>query len=328
MHICLTWVVGLLLAFPMFSVGKELAIGKGVAEEKPLTPKHESVTLLRLDWTSQQVITQITGKILKAIGVSVDYLDSESKGQWFLLNSGEADVQMEVWEGTMAKQFDELVAQGRLVDAGHHDVRTREDWWYPAFVATLCPGLPHWEALNDCEELFATDDSKGKGVYYSGPWEKPDRARIRALKLNYKVVELPDGKALNEKILQAMKAQQPILIFNWSPNWVDVTYEGAFVEFPDYEAACETDPAWGINREYPWDCGNPANGWLKKTISRRLLARSPCSAKIIKTIQFNTNDLAEAAYRVDIQGKTVERAASLWMAANTERWKAWLKVCD
>lgn len=322
MNICLTLVVGLLLIFPVVSLGQTLD-----TKEKSVSER-ESVTLLRLDWTSQQVITQITGNILKEKGMSVTYLDSESKGQWFLLNSGEADVQMEVWEGTMAKRFNELVAQGRLLDAGNHDVRTREEWWYPSFVSILCPGLPHWEALNDCEELFATDNSKGKCVYYAGPWEKPDRAKIRALRLNYTVVELPDGNALNEKIHQAMKAQQPVLIFNWSPNWVDVIYEGEFVQFPIYDPACETDPKWGVNQEYLWDCGNPANGWLKKTISRQFYSRSPCSAQIVKAIQFNTKDLSEAAYRVDIQGHTVERAASFWMTANTERWQTWLKVCD
>ena len=52
------------------------------------------------------------------------------------------------------------------------------------------------------------------GTFYTGPWEKPDNARIRALQLNFKVVVLPDGDSINQKIHQYVSQKKPLLIFN------------------------------------------------------------------------------------------------------------------
>ena len=30
-----------------------------------------------------------------------------------------------------------------------------EEWWYPTYMKEKCPGLPNWEALNDCAEAFS-----------------------------------------------------------------------------------------------------------------------------------------------------------------------------
>lgn len=298
-----------------------LSLSKPVFADDP-------VTLLKLDWSSQQVLSHIAGELLTEKGIAVDYIQARANGQWFLLSSGSADVQMEVWEGSMAKQFERQVQQGRVIDAGDHNTITREEWWFPAYVTQLCPGLPNWQALNACASLFATPDSDGKGVYYTGPWEKPDRARIHALNLNYTVIELKDGPAINQVLTQAIAKQQPILIFNWTPNWVEVIHEGAFVEFPPYDPACESDPGWGINNQYPWDCGNPSGGWLKKAISAQLPKKSPCAAKLIKAMVFTNQDIAEITLQVDINNLSVEAAAKHWLENNDDRKTQWLTLCD
>ncbi|GIS98491.1 MAG: hypothetical protein CM1200mP26_02040 [Acidimicrobiales bacterium] len=50
-----------------------------------------------------------------------------------------------------------------MIDAATHDAKTREEWWYPSYIEDVCPGLPDWQALNECAEMFATPDSGGKG---------------------------------------------------------------------------------------------------------------------------------------------------------------------
>lgn len=40
--------------------------------------------------------------------------------------------------------------------------------------------------------------------------------------------------------------------------------KGKFVEFPEYEEACELDPTWGQNKKMLHDCGNTKSTLLKK----------------------------------------------------------------
>ncbi len=283
-----------------------------------------TIKILTLDWTSQIVVSHIAGELLSAQKYSVSYLSEAADSQWFLLSSGQADLQIEVWEGSMAKEMSGLSRRGLIVDAGDHEAVTREEWWYPAYVKAQCPGLPDWRALRKCAPLFATAGGT-RGTYYSGPWEKPDRARIRALGLPFDVVQLKDGDELRSVLEEAVAQQRPIVLFNWTPNWVESIYEGEFVEFPVYAQACETEPEWGINEQLTWDCGNPKDGWLKKAVSRRFPTIWPCAYALIQRISLSNADISQAAALVDVRGFSHQDAARHWLAENEPKWRAWLQ---
>ena len=61
-----------------------------------------------------------------------------------------------------------------------------------------CPGLPSWEALNDCAAAFATAETGDKGMYLDGPvdWLKHGQERVASVlaKLGHLVLSgaLPD----------------------------------------------------------------------------------------------------------------------------------------
>ena len=61
----------------------------------------------------------------------------------------------------------------------------------------------------------------------------------------------------------AFERRDPIILFNWTPNWVEAKYEGKFADFPDHDPDRETDPSWGTNPDLTHDCGNPTDGYLK-----------------------------------------------------------------
>jgi len=285
--------------------------------------KLRPIQILQLDWSSQIVLSHVYGELLSRHGFSIEYLKKNSDSQWFLLSTGKADLQVEVWEGTMAKRFDDLVQRELIIDAGSHKALTREEWWYPAYVKEQCPGLPDWRALNDCASIFA-ETIGGPGVYFTGPWEKPDRARIRALQLNFTVVELENSDVLRQKLIEYSSQKRPLLIFNWSPNWVESVFEGEFVEFPAYEAACETDRNWGFNKKLVWDCGNPKNGWLKKAVSKELAETQPCALALIESVSLNNKHISDAAKLVDIDHLSPDMAAQQWIRLNQTTVDNWL----
>ncbi len=289
----------------------------------PFTNANETLNIITNNWSSQVVLSHVFGELLNKQGYQVDYVDSPVSEQWGALNYGIAHVQVEVWQGTMGTDFDRLVAQKRILDMGYHTATTREEWWYPEYVEALCPGLPDWRALKACSALFSPD-GKSRGIYVAGPWEKPDAARIRALDLNFKVQAVAKGDDLWSALKKAAKNKQPIVLFNWSPNWVESRFAGKFIEFPDHHPDCETNPQWGINPNYLHDCGNPKGGWLKKAAWIGLQKQWPCAYHTLQKMDFNNSQIATATAYVDVDGLTPQAAAKKWITENSTLWPHWL----
>src|SRR3546814_10278871 len=76
---------------------------------------------------------------------------------------------MEMWETTGREAMDEATATGNVENLGETGMQAIEEWWYPLYMKELCPGLPDWEALNDCAEAFSIPETAPKGRYLGGP---------------------------------------------------------------------------------------------------------------------------------------------------------------
>ena len=291
---------------------------------QPLAAKNQQpIKVIINDWTSQIVLAHITGQLFEYIGYKVEYSFATSNEQWGSLSHGIDHVQIEVWQGTMSEMFDRMVKAGRILDAGSHNAITREDWWYPTYVEEFCPGLPDWKALKRCAPLFSNDSGK-KGVYLAGPWEKPEGARIRALALDFIVQTVKEADELWRALASAQKERRPIVLFNWTPNWVEAVYDGKFVEFPEYHPDCETDPSWGINKTFHYDCGNPRNGWLKKAAWSEMPNRWPCAYQVLTNINFDNQAISQIAAQVDFHKRSHRQVAKDWIVDNQKLWLSWI----
>ena len=205
-------------------------------------------------------------------------------------------------------------------DAGDHDAVTREDWWYPMWSKDACPGLPDWKALNDCAELFATAETGGKGRYLDGPvdWLKHAQEKVEALEMDFVVINAGSAAALWAEIGAAEKDNRPVVVFNWTPNFAEAVWPGEFVEFPAWEDGCDKDPSLGPNPDKPHDCGNPANGYLKKAAWDGMPEKWPNA--VLQAISFTNPQIAEMAKLVDIDELEPEDAAAEWLDANEDIW--------
>ena len=283
----------------------------------------ETIKLVVNNWTSQIVLSHVTAILLEKQGHTVELVESSVSDQWGALSHGAAHIQMEVWEGTMSDKFNRLVKAGRIMDLGLHSAKTREEWWYPNYVEKMCPGLPDWQALKKCSAIFSKD-GKSSGIYIAGPWEKPDQARIRALEMDFKVEVVSKGDDLWVKLKQANEVKAPIVLFNWTPNWVESRFEGKFIEFPDYSSECEKNPKWGVNPNFIHDCGNPKGGWLKKAAWSGLKEAWPCATQLIKSIDLNNQQISHLSALVDVDELSHKSAAQKWIDNNSTLWKSWM----
>ncbi len=284
----------------------------------------EPIKIILNNWSSQLVTANVVGQLLEKKGYTVEYVPSDTQLQYQALADGDAHFQIEVWEGSQATAFEAALAAG-AEDYGSHQAVTREEWWYPLYVKDVCPGLPDYKALDACADKFATAETAPKGRFVGPPadWGKHYSERIEALKMNFQ--EAPAGQAatLWAELQAAYDRKEPIVLFNWTPNFVEAKFEGEFVEFPKYEPACLTDPAWGQNPDAVYDCGAPASGYLKKAAWSGLDEKWPEAAAMLKKVDFTNAQLAAAAAMVDVDGLTAEEAAEKWIAENEAVWGPW-----
>lgn len=278
------------------------------------------------NWSSQIVMSHVVGQLFEKMGLNVEYVSTDSQAVYEAVRLGDVTLEMEVWEGAFGASFNKALEAGGLVVAGDHPAVTREDWWYPIWTKEHCPGLPDWEALNACAAKFATPETGDKGKFLGGPvdWLKHDAERVEALGMNFTVVNAGSAAALWATVEAAERNKEPIVIFNWTPNFIEAVWEGEFVEFPTHEAGCNDDPSVGPNPDAVYDCGNPANGYMKKVAWDGMSRKWPSAYATLTRIEFSNAQIATMAKLVDVEEMEPEEAAEAWIEANEDVWKNWL----
>jgi glycine betaine/proline transport system substrate-binding protein len=302
-----------------------VSLNNAFAAKLEMGNKEKEIVIILNNWPSQLVLSNIVGKIFIGQGYKVKYKEYEIKKQWGALRLGEAHVQVEVWESTYKKHFDQMVLNNQIIDVGSYDIIPRTEWWYPQYVEKLCPGLPNWTALKKCSAIFATEDTFPQGRYLASPWRKPDRARIRALNLDFKVIEVKNVQKLGIELEKSIAHKKPILLYNWTPNWVEIKYKGNFIEFPNYEPECETDPKWGINKSLTHDCGDKKDTWLKRVAWVEMPKNWPKAYNFLKNMKLNNEILSTFSYLVNIKKLSPSEAADFWLKENKDIWEKWSK---
>lgn len=279
------------------------------------------------NWSSQIVMSNVVGQIFEEMGANVEYVSTDSQAVYEAVRTGDVTLEMEVWEGAFGASFDAAMEKGGIVDAGDHNAITREDWWYPDYVAELCPGLPDWEALNACSAKFSTPETGDSGRFLGGPvdWLKHDQERVDALGMDFKVVNAGSASALWAELAAAKKRGEPIVLFNWTPNFIEAVYPGAFIEFPEHQPGCDKDPALGPNPDATYDCANPPNGYMKKAAWDGMAEKWPAAYEVLTEISFTNPQIAEMAKLVDVDELEPEEAATVWLEDNTDIWKSWIQ---
>ncbi|MGY8789507.1 MAG: glycine betaine ABC transporter substrate-binding protein, partial [Pseudomonadales bacterium] len=133
------------------AVSLTLVTGQAFAKDssKPIViPTH--------NWSSQVVMAYVIGGIFENMGNNVEYVPADTQAVYEAIRNGDVTISHEVWQSTFGASFYNAMAKGGVIDAGTHAAMTLEEMGVPQYVIddNLCPGLPNWEALKDCPEVF------------------------------------------------------------------------------------------------------------------------------------------------------------------------------
>lgn len=285
----------------------------------------DPIKLTLHDWSGQLITTTLMGEVLEEAGLNIEYVQADYIAQFAGLKTGDLHVAMELWETTGREAMDEAFATGNVVSQGETGLQAIEEWWYPSYMEEQCPGLPNWEALKDCAEVFATAETAPMGRYLGGPvtWGGFDEERVEALELDFEVVHAGTDAALFAELEAAYQRKDPIMLWVYSPHWAPAKYDGSFVEFPKYSAECYSDPSVGVNPDAAYDCGKPT-GPIWKVSWAGVEEKWPDATKIIQNFTLSNADYGNMVAEVDLEGKSVEDAVAGWMAANKDTWSSWI----
>ncbi len=292
-----------------------LALPAAVSAEDSSKP----IVIPTHNWSSQVVMAYVIGGIFESMGNNVEYVPADTQGVYEAIRNGDVTISHEVWQSTFGKSFYAAMAKGGIIDAGTHAAMTLEEVGVPQWVVdeNLCPGLPNWEALLSCPEVFATADSGGKGRILEGPqsWHGVEYVdRVEALLGDAWVVKFAgSADAIWAEHASAKKEGRATLTFNWTPNFTDA--DGfAFIEWPPYSPGCRKQDG-GDSK-----CGSP-KGWLKKAANYKFPKTHPAAYTAFSQISFNAGQIGSMAKFVDIDGLSHQDAASKWLAENEAVWK-------
>jgi glycine betaine/proline transport system substrate-binding protein len=276
------------------------------------------------DWTSIGLQGEMMQLILQTVGYNAELVVADDSGRYPGFENGDLHISMETWQTTQLQNLEKSVATGKVLDMGETGLAGVEDWWYPSYMKDRCPGLPNWEALKGCAEVFATADTAPKGRYIGGPvsWGDHDERMVAALDLPFEVIHPGTDAAMFAEMKSAYEREAPIVMWVWQPHWLTSVYDGEYVQFPKFEVDCFDDAAWGPNSADTYDCGKPY-GWIKKMAWAGGEDVWPCAYEIVRNYNMDNDTLAALLKKVDLEGMSSTDVATEWLMANDDKWKEW-----
>ena len=99
------------------------------------------VSITEMDWASSAVVTHVANFLMtNGYGCDVQLVPSSTTpAMASIAETGEPDILTELWTNS-SPVYDELVAEGKLVELGHVLADGGvEAWWIPAYLAENIP---------------------------------------------------------------------------------------------------------------------------------------------------------------------------------------------
>jgi glycine betaine/proline transport system substrate-binding protein len=296
-----------------------------VAQAGSVPESSDPIKLAINEWTGQHISTHLTGEILKKMGYTVEFVSAGYYPQMTALEDNTITATLEIWSSNIGELYDKALASGNVIEVGPLGIKPQEAWMYPAYVEEQCPGLPDWEALKNCADLFATPETfpKGRFLDYPAEWGDTNVNRIKGLALDLTSVPAGSEGALVAEIKSAASRKDPLLVQFWTPHWLHAFYDLRVVKLPTYDAACIDDPSWGVNPNETWDCDWEL-GYVKKMAWVGMEEKWPAAFRLLRNITLTNEMQATMMAAVDSDGRPVEEVVKEWIDANEATWRPWI----
>ncbi|MER6107538.1 ABC transporter substrate-binding protein [Streptomyces hirsutus] len=277
-----------------------------------------TVTLSVQSWVGAQANVAVAEYLLeRELGYRVDTVQIDEVPAWDALSQGRVDAILEDW-GHPDQEQRYVEDKKTIAPGGDLGVTGHIGWFVPTYFAEKHPDITDWKNLNKYADRFRTAESGGKGQLLDGSpaYLTNDKALVKNLKLDFKVVFAGSEAAQITQIQQFAKEKKPFLSYWYTPQWLSEKVPMTEVKLPEYEEGCDADPA-KVACAYP-------HTPLQKYLNADFAKDGGDAADFLKKFRWTTEDQNEVSLMIAEQRMAPQEAAKKWVDGNESTWKAWL----
>lgn len=279
----------------------------------------KTVTLSVQSWVGAQSNVAVAQKILEdKLGYRVDLVQTDEVPAWDALSQGRVDAILEDWghpdqEQLYVKDKKTIVPGGDLGVTGHIG------WYVPKYWADEHPDVTNWKNLDKYADELRTPESGDKGQLMDGSpsYVTNDKALVKNLGLDYKVVFAGSEAAQITQMQQFAKEKKPFLSYWYQPQWLFNEVPMVEVKLPEYSDACAEKAPADIDCAYP---KTPLQKYLNAGFSKR----GGDAAAFLKKFHWSEKDQNEVSEMIASERLSPDEAAGRWIEKHPETWKKWL----
>lgn len=279
----------------------------------------KTVTLSVQSWVGAQANVAVAQYLLEhELGYRVDTVQIDEVPAWDALSQGRVDAILEDWGHP--EQEKRYVDDKKTIESGGDlGVTGHIGWFVPTYFAKKHPDVTDWKNLNKYADQLRTPESGGKGQLMDGSpsYVTNDKALVKNLGLDYKVVFAGSEAAQITQMKQFAKKKKPFLSYWYQPQWLFEKVPMTEVKLPEYKEGCDADPE-AVKCAYP-------NTPLQKYLNADFAKSGGEAAGLLKKFHWSTKDQNEVSLMIADQKMSPEAAAKKWVEDNESTWKAWLK---
>ncbi|CAM5582917.1 ABC transporter substrate-binding protein [Streptomyces hirsutus] len=277
-----------------------------------------TVTLSVQSWVGAQANVAVAEYLLEQeLGYRVDTVQIDEVPAWDALSQGRVDAILEDW-GHPDQEQRYVEDKKTIAPGGDLGVTGHIGWFVPTYFAEKHPDITDWKNLDKYADQFRTAESGGKGQLLDGSpaYLTNDKALVKNLKLDFKVVFAGSEAAQITQIQQFAKEKKPFLGYWYTPQWLSEKVPMTEVKLPEYEEGCDADPA-KVACAYP-------HTPLQKYLNADFAKDGGDAADFLKKFRWTTEDQNEVSLMIAEQRMAPQEAAKKWVDGNESTWKAWL----
>ncbi len=296
------------------------AAGGGVDEDKP------TISFVVNPWTASALNVEVARNIIESeLGYPTEVVNiDENEAMFTGLADGTADAVLEIWPSGITESEQAFFDDGTVENLGELGAVGRIGWFVPSYVIDENPALATWEGYNDpaVAAEFATPETGDNGRFLGTDpsYSTFDEQIIANLGLPFEVFYSGSEAATVAELDSRFAAEEPVLMYWWTPTAAVSKYDLVKVELPAYNDTCGESMAsgdGGVDCDYPEDV-------IIKAVSGRLAEKAPDVYSFLEAFTITNEDQLSMLPAVEIDGEDPEDVAAQWVADNRDTWSAWL----
>ncbi len=287
-----------------------------------IDPNNPTINLAVNPWTASLLNVEIAKQLIEShLGYPVEAVAIDENAAMFTgMADGTVDAVLELWPSGITDDEQAFLDEGSVVEIGELGAVGKIGWFVPQYVIDEHPDLATWEGFQDPANaaLFATAETGDQGRFLGTDpsYSQYDEAIISNLDLPFQVVFSGSEAATVAELDARVAAQEPIVMYWWTPTAAVAKYNLVNVPLPEYSEECYADPA-AIDCDYPEDV-------LLKVASAQLEEKAPPVWEFLNNFMITTEDQLSMLPAAEIDGEDISVVAKEWIDTHQDVWQAWL----